>query len=356
LKLLLAISSFAGGPANVLSKIVRYAPLCTHSHAIAMMSGSEQIIKNILYKYASSVRILNKRCGPDLSAFVRFLKFTHKLSPDLAISFDFSSNIYCFGTLSWRRVPWIACVRGLESAFVPWRKWVEKIAFAFAKKVVVPSPAVKDKLIYYKIVPSHKIEVIPNGTSLQTNLREIGLRSGQKTIGCVANFYSEVKGHRYAIDSLKDLPQDFRLIMVGDGILKGDMVSHAENIGVKDRVTFLGHKSHDKILDEMRKMDVLVIPSLSESFGLVAIEAMSVRLPVVASRVGGLKIVVDDGVTGKLVPSCNPKMLAHAIEEVLSDQDKYVAMQHACLKRVKKHYSVEAMTNEYFELFDKVLP
>ena len=355
MKLLLAISSFAGGPANVLSKIVRYAPLCTHSHAIAMMSGSEQSVESILNKYASSVSILNKKYGADLSAFVRFLKFTHKLSPDLAISFDFSSNIYCFSTLSWRRVPWIACVRGLESAFVPWRKWLEKIAFAFAKKVVVPSQAVKDKLVRYRIVPSYKIKVIPNGTPLQTNLRKIGLRSGQKTIVCVANFYSEVKGHRYAIEALKYLSADLRLVMIGDGVLKDRMMSHAEKIGVKDRVSFLGYKSHNEVLDEMRKMDVLVVPSLSESFGLVAIEAMSVGLPVVASSVGGLASVVYDGITGRLVPSGDPEALADAVNYILDDNDRYISMQNACIKRAKEHYSVEAMTNEYFELFDKVL-
>ena len=144
--------------------------------------------------------------------------------------------------------------------------------------------------------------------------------------------------------------------MIGDGVLKDRMMGHAENIGVKDRVSFLGYKSHNEVLDEMRKMDVLVIPSLSESFGLVAIEAMSVGLPVVARSVGGLASVVDDGVTGRLVSSGDPEVLADAVNYILDDNDRYISMQNACIKRVKERYSVEAMTNEYFELFDKVLP
>jgi D-inositol-3-phosphate glycosyltransferase len=104
----------------------------------------------------------------------------------------------------------------------------------------------------------------------------------------------------------------------------------------------------------MRKMDVLVVPSLSESFGLVAIEAMSVGLPVVATSVEGLRSVVVEGITGKLVPSRDSKAIANAVEDILKDNDQYIAMQKACIKRVTDLYSVQSMASEFFSLFQQV--
>ena len=352
LNVLAVISSFAGGPGRILAHIVENAPASVSVDAVSLSDIYEPDILDILNRKASFVCALNKKSGSDYKTYLSFKKKIGGLSPHVAISFDFASNIYTFAVLRRQKTPWVASVYGLKGAFVFWRRWVERVAFVFSGKVVTDSFAVKDKLLRYRIIPSRKIKVISNGTPLQTNGRRVGLGSGSKTIGCVANFYSEIKGHRYAIDAIRYLPANFKLVMIGDGLLKKKMMNHAGNIGVRERIIFLGHKSQVEVLEEMTKMDVLVIPSLSEGFGLTAIEAMSVGLPVVASSVGGLPSVVDDGKTGRLVPPGDSNAIADAIEEILSDNERYIAMQKACVECVKERYSVDKMVEQYIGLLD----
>src|SRR2546428_7436046 len=87
-----------------------------------------------------------------------------------------------------------------------------------------------------------------------------------------------------------------RLVMVGDGSERTNAIHHARSLGVFDRCAFVGKQP--RIVDYLCAADVLLLPSEQESFGLAALEAMACEVPVVASRVGGVPEVVDDGETG----------------------------------------------------------
>ena len=89
--------------------------------------------------------------------------------------------------------------------------------------------------------------------------------------------------------------------------------------GLSDRVTFAGTLSHSSVADAYRAADVLIVPSRSESFGMVAAEAQSCGLPVVAARVGGLAYAVDDGISGTLISGWDPGDYAKALLGILND-------------------------------------
>ncbi|MFO7323659.1 MAG: glycosyltransferase family 4 protein, partial [Chloroflexota bacterium] len=93
----------------------------------------------------------------------------------------------------------------------------------------------------------------------------------------------------------------------------------AQQLGVVDRCTFVGKVPHDEVLARMAASTVCVVPSRSEAFGLVNIEAMAVGTPVVTSRVGGIVEIVREGQDGFLVPPDDPQALANRLYLILSD-------------------------------------
>jgi D-inositol-3-phosphate glycosyltransferase len=94
-----------------------------------------------------------------------------------------------------------------------------------------------------------------------------------------------------------------------------------DEVGLRDLVIFLGSRAQDTLPYYYSAAEVCVVPSLYESFGLVALEAMACGTPVIASRVGGLQHTVEDGVTGFLVPAGDPDALAEKLRLVLVDSD-----------------------------------
>ncbi|OLB15188.1 MAG: hypothetical protein AUH07_03240 [Gemmatimonadetes bacterium 13_2_20CM_70_9] len=134
--------------------------------------------------------------------------------------------------------------------------------------------------------------------------------------------YPRQKGLDYLVKALAQLPPQrrVRLVVVGEdwgGV--ADLRSLARTLGIEDRILFKGLLARDEVLRAYASADVFVLPSLFEPFGIVLLEAMAAGLPVVASRVGGIVDVVEDGKTGLLVPPRNPQAIADAIERLLSN-------------------------------------
>jgi len=125
-------------------------------------------------------------------------------------------------------------------------------------------------------------------------------------------------------------------------------------LGVLSRVRFYGPLPHGLLADLYRAADVVVVPSRTESFGLVAAEAQACGTPVVAAKVGGLVYVVDDGVTGLLVDGWNPADYAEALDRLLSDNGLRNKMSEAAVVWAKR-FSWDATVRRYLELYKGVL-
>jgi D-inositol-3-phosphate glycosyltransferase len=125
----------------------------------------------------------------------------------------------------------------------------------------------------------------------------------------------------------------------------------AEEVGVRGAVTFVGAVPHDQLPDYYRAADVVVMPSFSESFGLVAVEAMACGVPVVASRVGGLASTVADGRTGYLIPWRCPEPFAEKIELLLRNDPLRDALGAAGVERMRD-FSWESVADRLLALYD----
>jgi len=130
------------------------------------------------------------------------------------------------------------------------------------------------------------------------------------------------KGHEVALEALASLADRYpgaRYIVVGEGVLRDQLEARARELGLAERVRFLGHLPHEQVLELMSRATVFVLPSAPEGFGLVYAEAMTRGTPVIACRGEGPDDFVDDGRTGLLVPPRDPEALAAALDRLLAD-------------------------------------
>jgi D-inositol-3-phosphate glycosyltransferase len=135
----------------------------------------------------------------------------------------------------------------------------------------------------------------------------------------------------------------------GSGLATPDgLIRLADELGIADRVTFLPPQSREQLVDVYRAADVVAVPSYSESFGLVAVEAQACGTPVVAAAVGGLPVAVRDGVTGTLVDGHDPQDWATAIDALLAggpERMRAAAIAHAAT--FSWTHSVDALLASY---------
>jgi N-acetyl-alpha-D-glucosaminyl L-malate synthase BshA len=146
---------------------------------------------------------------------------------------------------------------------------------------------------------------------------------------------------------------DARLVMVGDGPEKPSAEALARELGVAKHVLFLGNQ---EVMEELLPMaDVFLLPSSTESFGLVALEAMSAGVPVVASRVGGLPELVESGVTGFLAPLDDLDAHVAAVLSLLTDETRRRRFGRAGRKVAIDRFHVDRIVDRYRKVYESLL-
>jgi glycosyltransferase involved in cell wall biosynthesis len=148
-----------------------------------------------------------------------------------------------------------------------------------------------------------------------------------------------------------DFPQT-RLEIAGDGPERGKIAELVSELGLGDRISLLGWKSDFDAT--LVNWDIFVLPSLEESFGIAAIEAMAAGLPVVASAVGGLTEIVQDGETGWLVRAGDPQQLAERLSALLSNPEERLRMGVQGQTYARTHFSEDRMVTEIAEIYDEL--
>lgn len=163
-----------------------------------------------------------------------------------------------------------------------------------------------------------EIYVVPNGIDLKRFKPSLVRKKERKTkkIIFVGRLHPE-KGIKYLIEAMPIVLQEMEnteLLIVGDGIERSRLEEIIETQGINDQIMFTGALQQKKIPEIMYDADVFVIPSLSESFGIVIIEAMAAGLPIIATNVGGIPFIIDEGFNGYLI---NPKRSDEIANKIL---------------------------------------
>jgi len=162
-------------------------------------------------------------------------------------------------------------------------------------------------------------------------------------IGVVGRLRKE-KGQDVLIGAMPTVILSFPnacLLIVGDGPDREQLQKMADDLGLQNHILWTGQKEPESVMSYLAIMDVAVVPSRFEGFGLTAAEAMAAGLPVVATDVDGLSEVVEDEKTGYLVPPVDSALLAQRIIDLLLDPVKARRMGQAGKESVRQHFSME---------------
>jgi N-acetyl-alpha-D-glucosaminyl L-malate synthase BshA len=244
------------------------------------------------------------------------------------------------------------------------RSYKEIVAFSIAQSEGVT--AVSDSLkadTYRELGHSRDIRVIPNFVDTEeaqrddrgrADLRKRVAPGGAKLVNHVSNF-RPVKRVTAAIEIFRQIHSAVpsRLLMVGDGPDLPEAAALARTSGLGDVVQFLGDQ--EQVVQLLSASDLFLMPSAQESFGLAALEAMACEVPVVASRVGGVPELVEDGVTGFLCPPDDLSRMAAASIKLLTDEKLHAGMAQAARKRAVDRFADTRIVPMYEAYYDEVL-
>jgi glycosyltransferase involved in cell wall biosynthesis len=213
-----------------------------------------------------------------------------------------------------------------------------------------PAVAARSQTVYNGVDPS----AFPSQPNHQKVRGELGIVSGPVLV-MIARL-AEAKGHRFLLQALPNLIKawpNLRCVFVGDGELREHLQRLAVELAVERSCCFLGVR--EDIADILAAADVVVLPSLSEGFPFVLLEALAMGCPVVASRVNGIPELIEDHKTGFLVPARDSHALMVAIREVLSDPIAAVRMGAEGRALVRERFTVDRMVGNTTAIFEAAL-
>ena len=225
----------------------------------------------------------------------------------------------------------------------------------FFRRAAVVSPVSRDMAQRIEqLVDPAKLRPVPNPVDTRLFVPATRHPSEEIRLLSVGNLVS-IKGHRVLIDAMPrviDAHPTARLDVVGDGELREELERRARDYGLAARVRFHGRVNRGRVAEMMRTADVLVLPSLLETFGCVLVEAMSSGLPVVASRVGGTPEIVDAS-AGQLVEASSAAALADGIARVIEDRDRFdPEVMH---RMADDRYGYEAVARTWTDVYEAAI-
>lgn len=227
------------------------------------------------------------------------------------------------------------------TAFFCVSQGVEKFWFGDSR-VFDPTTATPGRR-HYTVYNAVDVERIRRSALSSSESQSVRTSGSRKIIGIVGRL-AEQKGHAVLLEAMKEVVRkvhDAVLLVIGDGPERNSLEQTAESSGLKERVKWLGVKPQEEVFRLYGSMDVFAMPSLYEGFGLTAAEAMAAELPVVGTAIEGLSEVVEDGVTGYLVPLGDSKAIAQKLIALLNDAGLRRRMGQAGYERVKERFGME---------------
>ncbi len=206
-----------------------------------------------------------------------------------------------------------------------------------AGRVIATSAYSKGRIVEDYGPPEERVVVVPEPIDLLRWRRALQANAGEPEEGailCVAHLYPR-KDVSTLLDAVARLPFPARLTVVGTGPQLPRLERRARELGLRDRATFLGHVTFERLASEYRRASVFCLPSRQEGFGIVFLEAMAAGLPIVAARAAAVPELVVDGESGVLVPPADPDALAAALGRLLRDSGERKRLCEGGRRRVR---------------------
>src|SRR5579864_42866 len=290
-----------------------------------------------------------------LAHFIRKRKF------DVVHTHDLWSNLMGVPAAWIARTPAIISSQR-DLAHLPWytpfrRKVIARV-HRLADRVVANSSAVRDMLLSEMGIPADHVRTIHNGVNVERlaqtqNFRPLlfpDIPKERKLVAVVANMSSPVKGHAYLLDAARTLRQsvpEVTFVLIGDGPLRAGLQRDVSDAKLEEHFIFLGRRDDAPLL--LRCCDLSLLPSLAEGLPNALLEGMAAGLPVIATRVGGIPEIVEDGVSGVLIAPKSGEAIAEAVVRLLQRPEFAHCVAAAGYQRVCEQFSFDRAIGQLLE-------
>ena len=263
-----------------------------------------------------------------------------------------SCKVFCMG------------IRGLDAQRSKVQSWLDRITEPLVDKVVCNAQAVANVRIEREKTNKRKIEIIPNGINTEVYDPEkykyvtremLGIKHTGLLFVCVGNFRPE-KDHRNLIDAvalIRHSIKNTKFLFVGQDLMQADIENYIANQNLNSYFEFYG--ASKEIPKMLSVCDGFVLPSKSEGMPRAMMEAMSMALPVIATDAGGVPEVIEDNVSGLIVPKGNPVALSEALQELIVRPDIRMSLGVEARQRIINHFSLDIMIDKYQQFYNSLL-
>ena len=314
------------------------------------------------------VKMFRMKPGLNIRGAIEILNYCYKKKIDIIHSHGYKGNII-LGIIPsrLRRIPVVSTLHGWTStkAFTKMAlyEFIDACVLNFIDAVVLVNKAIIEKPQFRLIRRNNKIHVIENGIPLSshesaqsgpTDSEILSFCEGSDVIGAIGR-YAKEKGFDILIEAfhlVKQKHANARLLIIGEGVCRTEYERIVKRHHLEDSVMLAGYRADAwRYLEYMK---LLAISSRTEGLPITLLEAMRARVPVVATRVGGLPNVIANGKTGWLVHVDDPFAFAHAIEMVLSGNANVEKVVNSAYSEFKRKYTVLAMSEKYYTIYNSL--
>ena len=242
---------------------------------------------------------------------------------------------------------------------------LEKFLATLTDRIIVLTEIEKKDFLRLKVCCFKKISVVGNGIELNKycweNIDKSAIKKSldispeDEVIGFIGRL-EPIKGIEYFIDAARIVAEEIpkvKFLIIGEGTLRSKLELRVSKLGLAKKFIFTGWKKD--ISRVLAILDLCVLPSLNESWGLILLQAQSAGVPIVATTVGGIPEVVLNGKTGILVPPKDPQKFAEAVIYLLKDNPKRLAMAKAAREWVKARFSIQRMLEKIHGIYNEFM-
>jgi glycosyltransferase involved in cell wall biosynthesis len=306
-----------------------------------------------------SVRMVHCKGKADWRAVQQIEEYIQEDGIDLVHTHGYKADLYGY-LAAWRSgKPVVATCHNWVggTAALGIYNYLDRMALKRFNALAAVSDAVAQRLLAFG-VPAEKVKTIANGIDVQIFERGEPLPAlsapGSKVVGVVARLDLQ-KGFEYLLRAVRELCNIYALkvVIVGEGPDRKAIEDMVKEYGLQSSVVLAGQQSD--MAGVYAAMDIFVLPSLNEGLPMTVLEAMAASRPVIATRVGAIPSVIQDGENGLLVDAKDTDGLRNALARLLSDSDLCRRMGERAHDWVSRNYTSEAMALKYRELYEEVL-
>lgn len=304
----------------------------------------------------------------DLRSLLRVVREIRRFRPDIIHGAVFEGVTLAALAGTFARVPHIVVEETGDPSVRSWRgDALMGVLSRLADRTVGVSPAITDYLVDRLRLDSRHVVLVMNGVDapreptveeLSAARAEFGLSEDDFIIGSAGRIDNDHKRYTDLMEAVAELSSEadeVRLVIVGSGADRALLERTADELEIADRVVFTGYRQDMGLMYHL--MDVFALASRQESFGLVLAEAMFCGVPVVATSVGGIPYIVEDGATGFLVEPFRPDELARSLDRLYRDPSLRRRLGEASRARAETHFSssryVDDVASLYLELMSE---